>query len=162
MEENKSADVIYLDFAKAFDKVDHGILLRKLISMEFSHNLINWIREFLLNRKQAVIVNGTRSPYHEAISGVPQGTVLGPVLFLIYIADIDSELIHSKASSFADDTRPILPLEKMGDYALLQEDLHRVYNWAEQNNMSFNAEKFVHMRYGNRTSVSSESHVGKY
>ena len=78
---------MYLDFAKAFDKVDHGILLRKLANMGFEHRMIAWIREFLFSREQAVVVEGVKSPYLKAKSGVPQGTVLGTVLFLIYVSD---------------------------------------------------------------------------
>ena len=147
LENNNSVDVMYLDFAKAFDKVDHGILLRKLTHMGFEHRMIAWIREFLFSREQAVVVEGVKSPYLKAKSGVPQGTVLGPVLFLIYVSDIDSELEHARASSFADDTRLIMEVKVLEDVQKLQDDLYRVYNWTRKNNMDF-ADKFVHMRYG--------------
>ena len=100
------ADVFYLDFAKAFDKADHGILMRNWLRlMGVRGPLLAWIRCFLLGREQAVSVEGVVSARSPVGSGVPQGSVLGPVLFLVHIADIDEHLSHTAVSSFADDTR---------------------------------------------------------
>ena len=99
-----NADVVYLDFAKAFDKVDHKIVLSKMRSMGITGKIYEWIESFLLNRYQSVIVNGITSEPQKVLSGVPQGSVLGPLIFLIMIGDIDDETIHSIVKSFADDT----------------------------------------------------------
>ena len=99
------ADVVYLDFAKAFDKVDHGILMRKLCSMGVGDPLLAWIRCFPQELKQAVTVEEVVSTGSPVGSGVPHGSVLASVLFLVHIADIEEHLNHTAVSSFADDTR---------------------------------------------------------
>ena len=98
-------DAIYLDYAKAFDKVDHQLLIRKLQLYGFHPKIIIWIESFLTNRTQQVVVDGHMSIIALIISGVPQGTVLGPILFLIFINDIASCVLHSTLRCFADDTR---------------------------------------------------------
>ena len=98
-------DVVYLDFAKAFDKVDHNILLHKLKSLGINGKTLRWIQSFLEDRVQRVVVNGQLSTPSQVISGVPQGSVLGPLLFLVLIGDIDENIVNSLIASFADDTR---------------------------------------------------------
>ena len=90
LENINNVDVVYINFAKAFDKVDHGVLLQKLREMGITGKLWRWIYSFLTNRKQSVIVNGRRSNEMFVLSGVPQGSVLGPLLFLILVGDIDA------------------------------------------------------------------------
>ena len=148
LEGSSVADVVYLDFAKAFDKVDHGILMRKLRLMGVGGPLLAWIRCFLLGREQAVAVEGVVSARSPVGSGVPQGSVLGPVLFLVHIADIDEHLSHTAVSSFADDTRLTMLVKCREDVGKMQGDLDEVYGWAEANNMMFNGTKFEHLRYG--------------
>ena len=96
---------MYLDFSKAFDKVNHGILLHKLRSLGISGNISIWLYHFLTNRSHFVRLPWGISKYHHVISGVPQGTVLAPLLFLISIADIDKDVSALNLFSFADDTR---------------------------------------------------------
>lgn len=100
-----NADVLYLDFAKAFDKVDHQMLISKLGNIGIKGKLLAWITSFLSNRTQSVIVDGVHSEPTKVISGVPQGTVLGPLLFIIFINDIYGVVTSSHIQSFADDTR---------------------------------------------------------
>ena len=154
MERGLGIDVIYLDFAKAFDKVDLGITLRKLKSLGIKGQLGQWLMAFLLDRVQSVLVHGKKSTPQRVISGVPQGSVLGPLLFIVLIGDIDKNIAHSFLSSFADDTRIGRPISTDTDVKLLQEDLESVYQWSVENNMQFNSDKFELMRYC--TNSSSE------
>ena len=147
LEEGGTAEVIYLDFAKAFDKVDHGILVRKMMAMGVGGVIVRWIQEFLEGRKQAVRVRDNISLPADVVSGVPQGTVLGPLLFLIFVADIDKELVYARASSFADDTRVVLSVSCSDDQLKLQQDLETIYQWTETNNMMFNSTKFQRLQY---------------
>ena len=152
--EGSDVDVIYLDFAKAFDKVDHNILLLKLQKMGVNGSVLKWIKSFLANRKQTVRVDGSESSEADVISGVPQGSVLGPLLFIIYISDINLNLTNSRVSSFADDTRVFRKINSTEDSELLQRDIDKIYFWAESNNMKFNSNKFELIRYTRRTDDS--------
>ena len=97
-------DAIFVDFGKAFDRVDHNNLVRFLITNRFSSPLVAWIADFLRDRRSTVRVNGLLSNVHDVTSGVPQGTVLGPVLFNIYINQIP-DCLHSDCLLFADDLK---------------------------------------------------------
>jgi len=156
LEGGYNTDVIYLDFAKAFDKVDHGILSHKMRKLGIGGKVGLWIYEFLSKRTQKVVVNGAHSSASDVISSVPQGTVLGPILFLILISDID-ENSTSTISSFADDTRVHRPIMSQTDIHTLQQDLETVYQWQRANNMLFNDKKFELIRYGTNQELKSKS-----
>ena len=145
---NKSTptDVVFLDFTKAFDSVPHERLLLKLKGYGIEGNLLKWFRNFLTNRQQRVVVRGTFSSWTHVKSGVPQGTILGPILFLIYVNDISSN-ISSSIKMFADDTkvyREITDFEN--DTRALQTDIDRLANWATLWQLRFNPEKCESMR----------------
>ena len=140
--------VIYLDIAKAFDKVDHAILLDKLGKLGVGGKLHDWLKLFLTNRVQRVRVNGALSKPQTVKSGVPQGSVLGPILFLIVMLDIDARISHSMIGSFADDTRIWKAVRSEQEQMELQNDLDILYQWAEENNFFFNEKKFEHLSYG--------------
>ena len=140
--------ILYLNFSKAFDKVDHAILLKKLSLIGIRGKVLKWIESFLTSRTQRVMVNGVLSEPAPVLSGVPQGSVLGPLLFLVLIGDIDSDILSSFVSSFADDTRLFRGITGVRDASSLQTDLEKVYQWAENNNMLYNNKKFEALRYG--------------
>ena len=149
LEQGHGVDVIYTDFSKAFDKVETGVLLHKLKECRIGGKVGCWLAAFLdsCTRQQAVVVDGRISPLLPVISGVPQGTVLGPVLFLVHLKDIGKELSpRTSASSFADDTRIQRGIYSYEDCSTLQSDLEHIYNWASDVNMHFNADKFECIR----------------
>ena len=126
-----SVKAAVLDFAKAFDKVPHDLLLKKLESYSFPRVLLNWIIEFLSQRKQRVLVQGDMSDVQEVTSGVPQGSVLGPALFLLYINDIATGLT-SNIRLFADDALMHLTINEINSHEVFQDDLNKLENWASQ------------------------------
>ena len=121
-------DMIYLDFAKAFDKVDHGVLLHKLKQLSITGKLGNWLLSFLSNRNHFVRIPGGVSSDGSVLSGVLQGTVLGPLLFLVLLSDISSDINHSSVVSFADDTRVYRQINEISDCSLLQ-NAHSSFRW---------------------------------
>ena len=147
LEEGKNADAIYLDFSKAFDRVDKGILLRKLKAAGITGVLGKWIQSFLTGRTQQVIVNSVKSSSTSVTSGVPQGSVLGPLLFLMLINDIDDD-ISANVSVFADDTRVLGEISTEDCVEKLQNELEKLYSWEVENNMKFNGGKFELIRFG--------------
>ena len=146
-------DTVYLDFSKAFDKVNHNILLQKLIKHGIKGKIGLWIKEFLYDRKYKVLVNGVMSEEQDVISGVPQGTVLAAILFVIMISDIDKNVAESIVRSFADDTRNSAKIRTDDDQRRMQQDLNVIYKWAEDNMMEFNEKKFEWMSCGNTQGV---------
>ena len=124
VEQGKNVDTIYLDFSKAFDKVDHTLLLNKLKHFGIRGKVLKWIESFLRDRKQSVIVGGSKSESAPVVSGVLQGSVLGPILFLLMISDIDENVKYSILASFADDTRVLKEIEGIIDTFKLQHDLN--------------------------------------
>ena len=138
-------DAIYLDYAKAFDKVDHNLLLKKLEIYGFNPKIVKWIRSFLSNRSQHVVIDGYKSFVSLIISGVPQGTVLGPILFIIYINDITEHVSHSTIRCFADDTRVCKSIADCSNILELQQDLDSVIQWSSRNNMALHEEKFEYI-----------------
>ena len=150
LEQGQTVDVIYTDFAKAFDKCETNVLLHTLRDCGVKGKMGLWIAAFLdpSSRMQAVGVDGTVSDLSPVVSGVPQGTVLGPVLFLVHILAMCSSLSQgTSSSSFADDTRIWRGVSTTEDCSTLQADLQSVYSWAANTNMDFNCGKFEWMRY---------------
>ena len=135
---------MYLDFAKAFDKVDHFILLTKVEAYGIQGKILNWIRTFLTTRSQKVKVGDRMSEEVQVISGVPQGSVLGPLLFIIFMIDITDSIKHVNVGSFADDTKSW----QVTTCNFIQQDLNKMYQWADENNAVFNGKKFVKITYG--------------
>ena len=114
-----------------------------------------WIHNFLANRQQCVAVNSTTSSEAQVRSGVPQGSVLGPLVFVIHISDINYEIANSTVSCFADDTRILLRIKEEEDTQMIQNDLHKLYKCADTNNIKFNAIKFELLQYGKERKIKS-------
>lgn len=129
-----------LDFSKAFDTVPHRRLLGKLRFYGIKGPVLRWIGAFLADRVQGVVVEGRRSPEGRVLSGVPQGTVLGPLLFLLYINDLPS-VVTSQVRLFADDCLMYRPIRSMEDQLALQRDLDSLGRWGDTWGMRFNTKK---------------------
>ena len=131
----KQTDLMLLDFLKAFDKVNHAKLLWKLHQYGIRGKALGWIRAFLGNRSQSVVLDSV-----PVTSGLPQGSVLGPILFLLYINNLP-DLITSKVCLFAGDTAVYLTVESLSDGQVLQKDLDTLSGWESRWDMEFNPSK---------------------
>ena len=159
-DKSRAIDIIYLDFQKAFDKVPHKKLMVKTRALGIIEEIADWIEDWLTGRKQRVVINGEASEWADVTSGVPQGSVLGPLLFLIYINDIDVGL-NSKIAKFADDTKLGTNAVDTSDVEALKKDLKKLGEWAERWQMPFNSEKCKVLHIGDRNPQENYSLLGK-
>ena len=149
IEERNPIDAIYLDFRKAFDSVPHTRLLKKLQAYGVTRHFLHWIRAFLSDRQQRVVIRGCHSRWTRVTSGVPQGSVLGPLLFLIYINDIP-EVVSSSIKIFADDTKVYRSIGSPDDLTELQRDIDSLTRCSEKWQLSFNKKCIsMHVSSGN-------------
>ena len=160
LELRNSVHCVFLDFAKAFDCVAHEHLLIKLQCLGIDGRLLEWIRSFLTHRLQRVVVNGTYSDWLSVRSGVPQGSVLGPLLFLLYIDDMHRVVKHSKLKLYADDVALYREIKSKTDCMLLQEDLDRICDWATKWQLRLNVSKCESFLISNkRKTISFDYYV---
>ena len=152
------ADVIYLDYKKAFDSVVHTKLLHKLWECGINGNLWKWIKAYLTGRRQCVRVNDTTSEFLPVISGVPQGSLLGPLFYIIFINDMFDSFKGARPFTFADDTKLLFIIHNSSDYIRLQEDLDELSRWNSLWDLSLNPTKCHHIHYH----FSSTLHDNKY
>ena len=159
--DNKLAiDVVYHDFMKAFDRVPHKRLMEKVSSYNIKGRVFKWIQNFLTGRKQKVVVNGESSTWKNVLSGVPQGSVLGPLLFVLFINDLPEAVRNgSDVFLYADDTKIYRKIEDSEDLSKLQEDLDELYHWTEKWLLSFHPEKSKCMRLGRTIVENKEYHL---
>ena len=143
-----SVDVLFLDFRKAFDKVDHSRMMVKLAAAGVHGKLWRWIKDWLSGRRQRVVVKGESSEWIVVESGLPQGTVLAGPLFTVYVKDIDWAVIIAFILKFADDTKMAMAIKSFEDARRFQEDIDRLCKWAEDWAMEFNIEKCKIMHIG--------------
>ena len=140
-------DIIYADFSKAFDCVPHAELLFKLHSIGISGDLLAWFQCYLFGRSQYVSINNSHSMLLPVTSGVLQGSILGPLLFLVYINDLPHAVLHSETLLYADDTKFLIPIGSSTDRNNLQTDLVSTLAWSRLWNLAFNLRKFVHVSF---------------
>lgn len=140
LDNRKQIDIVILDFSKAFDRVPHQRLLSKLNHYGIRGQTLKWVSSFLSNRTQQVVVEGTSSYEAPVVSGVPQGTVLGPLLFLLFINDLPDGL-KSKTRLFADDCIVYREMNSVADSRTLQQDLDSLARWETRWGMRFHPEK---------------------
>ena len=140
LNDKQQIDAVLLDFSKAFDRVPHQRLLLKLNHYGVRGNILSWIEDFLSARTQEVVIEGSKSSPSPVTSGVPQGTVLGLLLFLAYINDMP-ECVQSQIKLFADDSLLYRRIQDSTDSQQLQDDLDKLQEWEQKWQMSFNADK---------------------
>ena len=148
--------VVFLDLKKAFDTVDHEILLTKLFFYGIQGTAYNWFKSYLDNRKQQCFVNGSLSNVTSIKCGVPQGTILGPLLFILYINDLPKCLLHSQSRMYADDTSLSYAAQDTNRIeTCLNEDLDRISTWLSVNKLTLNMNKTEFMLIGSRQKLNT-------
>ena len=143
LDSGKQTDILYFDIAKAFDTVDHNLLLNKLSQFGLTGNILQWFKNYLTGRQQRVLLNGVISDTLPISSGVPQGSILGPLLFLIYVNDLPSSISSPSVgiSLFADDTKCFSIVESPADACALKTEARNVEKWALSRRLKFNPQK---------------------
>ena len=152
LDEGSPVDLLYLDFSKAFDKVPHGRLIEKLRAQGIGGRVLEWIKQWLANRLQRTVLNGRASTWIEILSGVPQGSVLGPLLFLIFIDDLDDAAAGvNHLSKFADDTKLGHRIRDAKDGEAFQDIIDQLAEWSTDWGMAYNVSKchIVHLGRNN-------------
>ena len=147
LDEGCQVDVAFLDFSKAFDRVSHPILSWKLCSFGLSVSLLQWCESYLNHWQQKVVLDGASSSWSEVSSGVPHGSLLGPLFFVIFISDLPEAVLPGNTIAvYADDCKSSRIIDSVSDQTLFQEDLNNLHQWSSCNFMDFNVNKCKIMR----------------
>ena len=144
----------YLDISKAFDSICHTHLLQKLSMFNISGNLWLWFKNYLTNRFQFVSINNSYSHLLPVLSGVPQGSILGPLLFILYMNDLPDAIRWSRTLLFADDTKCFKYIKSPDDEQSFQNDLQNLASWGATSHLSFNPSKSIHMSFNQNIPTS--------
>ena len=153
LNDSGQTDVIALDFSKAFDKVPHQRLIYKLHHYGIHGHLLTWIKQFLTNRTQCVMLDGQESFFTMVSSGIPQGTVLAPLLFLCYINDLSDQVVL-RVRLYADDVLLYSPVNSDCDYYNLQNHINSLLKWTQDWQMEFNPKKCEFLRITKKKQVT--------
>ena len=154
IDQTSQTDVIYTDFNKVFDSVPHHLLIHKLKSYNCSNKLQTLIANYLSNRKLKITLKNEESYMFTTKSGVPQGSILGPLLFLLYINDITCN-INCKALLFADDLKLYKEINSLNDALNLQDNLNKLANWCYNWKLSLNMEKCFSMTISRKNQINN-------
>ena len=154
LEDRKDVCAVFFDYCKAFDSVPHKPLLNKLSQLGLHENIVHWVANYLTSRHQNVVVNGAISDSTPVLSGVPQGSVLGPLLFLIYVNDLASLPISDRSQLvlYADDLLLFRPISNPSDYCHLRDDIAAIEAWTWNNSLRFNTSKCKYMTISRKRS----------
>ena len=153
LDEKKDIRIVFCDISKAFDRVWHDGILYKLNKIGISGKILSWFENYLSDRQQRVVINGENSNYGRIHAGVPQGSILGPLLFLVYINDL-VDVVNSEIRLFADDTTVFVTVDNPDQAAdLLNKDLENMSEWANQWLIKFSASKTKCMTISNRSNI---------
>lgn len=158
--QHKQTDAVYTDFSKAFDKVNHKLLLKKLDQMGFTNMCLKWINSYLINRKQTVCFKNVTSKSISVLSGVPQGSHLGPLLFSLFINDLPKSIKFSCVLMYADDVKIFLTYNQYADHIFLQRDLDAFQSWCDYNLMELNPKKCKYMCFFRKSFINVKYVLG--
>ncbi|KAL0820084.1 hypothetical protein ABMA28_006029 [Loxostege sticticalis] len=152
---------VFTDYCKAFDRIDHLILLNKLLSAGIHGNLFRWFTSYIENRTQAVVATGYCSKWNSVPSGVPQGSLLGPLLFNIFINDVSSCFLNSNFLLYADDMKIYKQIKSLNDCVLLQLDLDRFNDYCINNKLDLNISKCYSICFSRKVNVTEYTYTLK-
>ena len=154
LDKGNRVGIVALDLKKAFDTVDHDLLLNKLKKKGINGNVLKWFEDYLVGRRQCTVVNGIKSSFQSITCGIPQGSNIGPLLFVLYVDDLTNVLNHCKVSLYADDT--CIYVENKNVNALvnnLNDDLSAINKWLGKNKLALNVKKCEFLLVGSRNRI---------
>ena len=155
LNERAQCHMIMIDFKRAFDKIDHSILISKLSNFDIDSNIVIWIKDFVSNRQQYVVYGDSISRMTPVTSGVIQVSVLGALAFTLFINDLPEVIKHVTIIMFADDVKLVQPIKWISDSEELQEDINSLAIWAEINRMPISYDKSCGLHYGSKYNKKS-------
>ena len=158
---------VYVDFKKAFDTVDHSVMIGKAAALNLDISVLNWLSVYLDNRVQSTLINNQRSDKQMVPCGVPQGSIMGPLLFLIYINDIDKDIYNSQLLLYADDLVIYRSVDRgnvlgVSDINIFQKDLDVIHSWCSTNKLTINLKKNKYMYFSQHNIRQPQLKMGDY